>query len=279
MLRKLGVSSSGYYSWKKRKISIQERKRKERKERIQTIYDDSHRIYGAPKITKILQQEGECISERTVGFYMNQLGIHACWVKHYAVAPSSCTFDEELQNILQEQFNPPAPDQVWCSDITYIWTKEEGFVYLASIMDLFSRKIIAWNLSRSLEVSGIVTMIQQARARRKPSKVLVIHTDRGSQYVSRAYLQATAFMQRSYSKKGYPWDNACIESFHALLKREWLNRFTIKNYQEAYRLVFEYINGFYNTVRIHSHCQYLSPDNYEKQYFKSQKKLQSLLVG
>ena len=94
----------------------------------------------------------------------------------------------------------------------------------------------------------------------------LLHTDRGSQYVSNAWKEATEKMQRNYSHKGYPYDNACIESFHSLIKREWLNRFSIRNYNHAYRLVFEYIETFYNTVRIHSHCGYVSPDEYEKLY-------------
>ena len=201
---------------------------------------------------------------------MRQMGIRACWVKHYTVTTQSRCLDAILVNILQEQFNPPRPDTIWCSDITYIWTTE-GFVYLASIMDLFSRKIIAWNLSRKLDASSIVRMIQMAKQTRNPGRLVVIHTDRGCQYLSQSYIKETAQMRRSYSKKGYPWDNACIESFHSLIKREWLNRFKIQNYQQAYLLVFEYINTFYNTVRIHSHCNYMSPDDYEKLYADFQK--------
>lgn len=166
---------------------------------------------------------------------------------------------------------------IWCSDITYIWTTE-GFVYLASIMDLFSRKIIAWNLSRKLDASGIIRTLQTAKQTRNPGRLVVIHTDRGCQYLSQSYIKETAQMCRSYSKKGYPWDNACIESFHALIKREWLNRFKIENYQQAYMLVFEYINTFYNTVRIHSHCNYMSPNDYEKLYANYKKKA-ALIAG
>ena len=105
---------------------------------------------------------------------------------------------------------------------------------------------------------------------------VVIHSDRGSAYVSREYIRATKNMQRSYSKKAFPWDNACIEPFHSLIKREWLNRFRIRDYQHAYTLVFEYLETFYNTVRIHSHCDYMSPDEYEKLYQQCQKKDTSL---
>ena len=133
-------------------------------------------------------------------------------------------------------------------------------------MDLFSRKIIAWTLSQSLDVSCVIKTIDKAKARRKLENPLIIHSDRGSQYVSKEYKKATSKMQLSYSKKAYPWDNACIESFHALIKREWLNRFKIRGYEHAYTLVFEYIEAFYNTVRIHSHCNYISPDQFEKLY-------------
>ena len=179
-------------------------------------------------------------------------------------------FSNELQNILNEEFRPERPNAVWCSDITYIWTVD-GFVYLTSIMDLYSRKIIAWTLSQTLEVSCVIETINKAKARRKTDLPLIIHSDRGSQYVSREYRKATAKMQRSYSKKAFPWDNACIESFHALIKREWLNRFKIRDYKQAYQLVFEYLEAFYNTKRIHSHCDYMSPNDFEKLYEKAQK--------
>ena len=164
---------------------------------------------------------------------------------------------------------PDSPNAVWCSDITYIWTTD-GFVYLTSIMDLFSRKIIAWTLSQTLEETYVIDTINKAKARRNTELPLIIHSDRGSQYVSQAYREATAEMQRSYSKKAFPWDNACIESFHALIKREWLNRFKIRDYRQAYRLIFEYIEAFYNTKRIHSHCNFMSPNDFEKLYEQTQ---------
>jgi len=145
-----------------------------------------------------------------------------------------------------------------------------GFVYLTSIMDLHSLKIIAWTLSKTMEVSCVIDTVNQAKSRRKLNAPLIIHSDRGSQYVSKEYQKATAKMQRSYSKKAYPWDNACIESFHAIIKREWLNRFKILDYNHAYRLIFEYLETFNNTMRIHSHCDYMSPDNFEKLFIKMQ---------
>jgi len=146
--------------------------------------------------------------------------------------------------ILDEQFNPDTPDAVWCSDITYIWTYEV-FVYLTSIMDLYSRKIISFGLSTTLESKWVIQAINKAKETRRSNKPKIIHSDSGCQYVSNEYVRATEGMIRSYSKTGYPYDNACIESFHALLKREWINRFKILDYNHAYRLVFEYIEAFY----------------------------------
>ena len=131
-------------------------------------------------------------------------------------------------------------------------------------MDLYARKIIAWTLADTMEVSTVIETINKAKACRNTNLPLIIHSDRGSQYISNAWREATEKMQQSYSHSGYPYDNACIESFHSLIKREWLNRFHIINYKHAYRLVFEYIETFYNTVRIHSHCNYMSPNDFEK---------------
>ena len=247
MLKYLGVSRSGYAAWKRHIPSDTAKRRKLLKDKIKKIYDNSHQNYGAPKITRELRKTGENISERTVGKYMKQMGIKAQWIRPWTVTTKDSDFSNELQNI------------------TYIWTME-GFVYLTSIMDLYSRKIIAWTLSKTLETSCVIETINKAKAKRSTELPLIIHSDRGSQYVSKEYKQATAKMNRSYSKKAFPWDNACIESFHSLIKREWLNRFKISNYKHAYRLVFEYLETFYNTKRIHSHCDYMSPDDFEGLY-------------
>ena len=275
MLRKLGVSRSGYHNWKKRLPSKREIRKNTIKERIIDIYNESHQNYGAPKITECLKKEGEVIAEKTVGNYMREMGIKAQYVKPYTVTTINSDFSDELKNILNEKFNPEEPDAVWCSDITYIWTYE-GFVYLTSIMDLYSRKIISWVLSRTLEAKWVTEAVKKAKNARKVNKPLILHTDRGSQYVSMDYMEITKNMQRSYSKKAYPWDNACIEAFHALIKREWLNRFKIFDYNHAYKLVFQYIETFYNTVRIHSHCGYLSPNEFEENYQKKLKKMERI---
>ena len=206
MLKFLGVSRSGYHAWLHRVPSDIEKRRKAVKTKIQDIYDDSKQNYGAPKIAAELRKTGEVISERTVGTYMRQMGIRAQWSKPWTITTKDSDLSTELQNILDEHFNPDLPNAVWCSDITYIWTID-GFVYLTSIMDLFSRKVIAWTLSKTLEVSDT---INKAKARRNIDQLLIIHSDRGSQYVAQEYKKATENMQRSYSKKAFPWDNAYI---------------------------------------------------------------------
>ncbi len=266
VLKQLGISTSGYYEWKKRGKSQQQIRKERIVQRIREIHMESFENYGAPKITHILRERGEVISERTVGKYMRENGIRAQYVKPYIATTRDSDFSSRLKNILKREFNPTKPNTVWCTDITYIWTHEEGFVYLTSIMDLYSRKIISWKLSRSMEVEEVLECLKQAKQRRKMENPLVIHSDRGSQYVSWYYMQLSEGMQRSYSEKGTPWDNACIESFHSLIKREWLNRYKIMNYDMAYQFVFEYVETFYNTVRIHRHCDYMSPNAYEKLY-------------
>ena len=197
---------------------------------------------------------------------LREMGIKACYIKPYTKTTIDPDFDDKLENLLKGQFNPEKPNAVWCSDITYIHT-EKGFVYLTSIMDLFSRKIISWRLSESLEAKWVVEALLEAKKLRRTTQPLVLHSDRGSQYISKDYIEALDKILPSYSRKASPWENACIESFHALIKREWLYRFKIKNFDQAYTLVFKYIDTFYNTVRIHSHCNYWSPKDFEDYYY------------
>ena len=136
------------------------------------------------------------------------------------------------------------------------------------VYNLFSRKIIGWNVSDSLSTEHVIIAIERAKANRKHSQPVIIHSDRGCQFVSKSYIEATPAGQyiHSYSNKANPWDNACIESFHAFIKREWLNRFVIQNLKHAHELIFEYIEAFYNTVRIHEHCGMKSPFDYENTF-------------
>ncbi len=273
VLRILGVSRSGYNSFKEREFNMPAKltHKEKLKNRILDIHLWSKQIYGAPKITRELRKQGIRIAEKTVGNYMREMGLRAHYIKPYIKTTIDPDFDSRLRNLLKEQFNPDKPNAIWCSDITYIHTGK-GFAYLTSIMDLFSRKIIAWRLSGSLEAKWVVECVLEAKRLRRTTQPLVLHSDRGSQYVSGTYIKALNNIMPSYSQKASPWQNACIESFHALIKREWLYCFKIKDFDHAYRLVFEYIETFYNTVRSHSHCGYLSPQEYEKFYYAQLKR-------
>ncbi|MDD2493560.1 MAG: IS3 family transposase [Tissierellia bacterium] len=267
VLKVLGVSSSGYYDYLKRQDSNQKIRKQQIKQEIIEIYNESKQIYGAPKITSILRSRGYVIAEKTVGNYMRELGIKAIWVSPYKRTTIDPDFDNKLKNILDRNFSPNAPNTVWVTDITYVWTVS-GFVYLTTVMDLFSRRVIGWHLSDTLCVEGVLRAINKAKSSRKLDTPIIIHSDRGVQYVSKAYIDATPAGKfiRSYSKKGTPWDNAVIESFHALIKREWLNRFVIRHISHAHELIFEYVEAFYNTKRIHSYCEMSSPYDFEDKY-------------
>ena len=267
VLRILGVSRSGYWAFKKKPPSSRQIRKAALMGEIKEIHDESHQNYGAPKITEVLRDRGWVISTKTVGNYMREMGIRAQYVKPFKKTTIDPDFSTELRNILGRDFSPTSPNAVWCSDITYIWTFT-GFVYLTVIIDLFSRRVVSWVLSRSLEAKWVVMAVEEAKQKRGIDRPLVMHSDRGAQYTCSAYREATEVFVNSYSDKSNPWDNACAESFIALIKREWLNRFRIFDYSHAYKLVFEYIETFYNTVRIHGHCGYLSPLDYEKAFWE-----------
>lgn len=238
-------------------------------EEIKVIHEDSHQIYGAPKITELLRRKGHGISEKTVGRYMKESGIKAWYRKPYTVTTRDSDFSYGLKDLLKRDFSPQAPNRVWWCDITYIWT-QQGFIYLTSIMDLYSRRILAWEVSSDLSVEGVVRCIEKAKQQRQYDKPIVIHSDRGSQYVSKAYQDVLGSgFERSYSRKANPWDNACIESFHALIKREWLNRYSFSDMASARRAIFEYIETFYNRSRIHSTLAYVSPIQVELLYYQA----------
>jgi len=266
VLNILGVSTSGFYDYLKRKPSKRLLRKKEIKTQIQIKYDESKQIYGAPKITEKLKDTGVTIAVKTVSNYMREMDIRAIYRSKWVKTTVDSDFSSRLENLVKREFDTDKPNSLWVTDITYIWTYT-GFVYLTSVMDLFSRKIIAWDLSDSLSVDSVVRCIKRAKERRNLDKPLIIHSDRGIQYVSKEYLSLMdSNMRPSYSKKADPWDNACIESFHAIIKREWLKRFKIKDLEHAQQLVFEYVETFYNTVRIHGTLGYVSPNQYEKRY-------------
>ncbi|WP_318635997.1 IS3 family transposase [Ligilactobacillus salivarius] len=178
MLKRIGLSKSGYYRHKSKGLSKSKERQLKIKDLIMEIWEESQHLYGAPKITAKLRKMGIQISERTVGKYMKELKIRAKYCKPFTVTTRDSNLNNKLKNILDEQFNPEAPDTIWCIDTTYIPTKE-GFVYLTSIMDLFSRRIISWDLSTTLETTNIISLINKVKATRK-SNPKIIHSDRGS---------------------------------------------------------------------------------------------------
>lgn len=269
MLKKLDVSRLGFYDYLKRVPS----KTKLRKERIikeiKKIHKESYEIYGSPKITELLNKKGEKVSQKYVYSIMKENNIKAKYIKPYIQTTVSHDFSDKLKNLLNRHYNPTKPNIAWCTDITYIWTYDDGFVYLTSVMDLYSRSIISWVLIKTMDADEVLKCIEKAKGKRNIVKPLVIQSNRGVQYTSTKYRELTSEFIRSYSRKGTPWDNACIESFHSLIKREWLNQYKIQNYNDAYKVIFEYIETFYNTVRIHSLCNYQSPNQYERNYAKN----------
>ena len=268
MLAILGISRSDYYYYMNHEMTKTEERRMKVTDSVVKIFNESVQLYGSPKIAALINRSCEDkVSQKYVLGIMKKLGIKPKYIRHRTITTVSRNFSSELKNILHRHFNPEKPDAFWCTDITYIWTYDDGFVYLASVMDLYSRKIVGWCVTRTMDANVVLECIEMAKRRRGIDHPVVIHSDRGVQYTSEAYRKATEGMVRSYSKKGTPWDNACIESWHSLLKRECIRFHEIMNSHEAKSIIFSYIEGFYNMVRIHSHCEYQLPDEYEKEYY------------
>lgn len=170
---------------------------------------------------------------------MRKLGIRVIWVSPYKRPTIDVNFDSTLKNILDRKSNPKIPNSIWVTDITYIHTLSR-FVYITSVMDLYSRAIVGWHLSDSISTAGVLKAVERAKSNRKLDLSIVIHSDKRYQYISKGYIKSTPAHHfiRSYSKKSTPWGNAVIESFYALIKREWLNRFVIQYLSHARELMF-----------------------------------------
>lgn len=261
MCKVLEVSRSGYYAWHSRKPSKQSKRKQRLFERITYHFQDSHQRYGAPKITYLLNQEGETITERTVGLYMQELGFRACVSRTFKVQTTDSKHSEPIApNLLNQQFHVKKPNEVWVADITYIPCRE-GRLYLASVLDLCTREIVGWRLGDRMTTDLVLGALQDAYLAKKPKRGLLHHSDRGSQYASEEYRKQLKCykMKASMSRKGNCYDNACIESFHSLLKKElvYCRRFRTK--EQAYNEMYQYIEFFYNRKRIHGALGYLSP--------------------
>ena len=233
------------------------------------IFEDSNEIYGAPKITHLLHKEGFIISQKTVWKYMKIFDIKSSVYTKFKKKNSGLSEQEKrLIENYAKNFPISSINQVWVSDITYIKTINEGTVYLASIMDLFSRKIIAWDISYHMDTSLIANVFLNAYSSRKPSDIVIVHSDKGSQYRSAHYrkllIQHNCVF--SYTSIGHSCDeNANQEAFHSLIKKEHLYQRQLFTLDDVKRECFIYIEGFYNSKRIHSSLNFLSPDEFENQ--------------
>lgn len=271
MCRLLGVSRGGFYKWRNQLVAALRTERQLLKEellqKIAQSHHESYGTYGSPRILEDLKAQGYSICERTVGRYMKELELSAVPAQKFVNTTDSNHNQFIYPNLLERQFNVDKPNTVWVTDITYIWTLE-GWLYLASVMDLFSRKIVGWSLDVTMKTELPLGALQEALLLRNIEDEPTHHSDPGSQYCSDEYIKCLkkAEFKISMSRKGDPYDNACIESFHATIKKELIYRNRFRTREDARKAIGHYIDNFYNSRRRHSTLGYLSPENYEKKY-------------
>jgi len=266
LCRVLGVSRSGYYDWKDRPPSNRDRENAALTEKIRQIHHRSRQVYGYPRVHAELKALGVHSSRKRVARLMRKAGLRGCprdrkkrtttrRDKHAVPAP----------DLVKRNFHAIAPDKLWTSDITYVHT-QEGFVYLAFILDVYSRKVVGWSMASHLRTELVVDALEMALWRRKPDAGLIHHTDRGVQYTALSFGKRLeeAGIVPSMGRAGSALDNAISESFVASLKAELLYRHRFLSREAARTAVFDYIEGFYNRMRRHSSLGYLSPSDYEQ---------------
>ena len=266
LCKALNVSRSGYYDWAKRKPSQREQETRYLSHDIARVFSESRQTYGVPRIRKALAAQGKSHGKARISKLMKAQGLKAKATRRFKVTTNSQHTRAVFPNILAQSFNPSQPNQAWCADITYFPTKE-GWLYLATVIDLYSRMIIGWSMGTSLQTKLIEDALQMALWKRKPSKGkgLIHHSDRGSQYCSEAY-QAMLNQHGiicSMSSSGNCYDNAVMESFYHTLKVEMLYGQTYSTREQAKQSIFDYIEVFYNRQRLHSSLGYQSPMNFE----------------
>lgn len=266
MCNLLSVSTSGYYDWRNRPLSIRAQENAILSAKIKTIFDDEHSRVGAKRITKRLRLEGTLVGRHRVAKIMRLHGWRAKAAKKFKATTNSNHKLPVAPNLLQQNFTASRSNEKWVSDITYIWT-EEGWLYLAVVMDLYSRIVVGWSMSGRMTSKLVMDALQMAIWRRKKPHGVIIHSDRGSQYCSHDYQQLlldNGFIC-SMSKRGDCFDNASMESWNHSFKVEaihgekFLTRALAKNH------IFDYIEVYYNKKRLHSRLGYLSPVYFEAQ--------------
>jgi putative transposase len=264
MCRVLKVSRSGYYAWRGRPASERDAENRRLLDRIRIVYKKSRKTYGSPRVHSQLVLDGEKCSRGRVERLMSANGIRAKGRRKFVATTDSKHDLPVAENVLGREFSVEEPNRVWVSDITYIPT-DEGWLYLAGVLDLCSRTAVGWSMSESLERRLVMDALEVAYRRRKPGRGLIHHSDRGSQYASHDYrkLLSDYGMQMSMSRKGDCWDNAVMESFFGTLKKELVHHRRYRSREEARREIFEFIEVFYNRQRLHSSLGYLAPAEYE----------------
>jgi transposase InsO family protein len=260
----LDVNRSGYYAYKNAPLSMRQTEDERLTALIVKSFNESRQNYGTERIQKDLRELGEKISRRRIGRLMKQAGL-ACKIVKKFKATTNSKHDEAISpNLLNRNFKVDEPNKVWVGDITYIWT-DMGWLYLATVIDLFSRKVVGWSMSDRMKTSLVNDAMQMAIWQRKPPKGLIWHTDRGSQYASKSHraLLKQHRIEQSMSRKGDCWDNAVAESFFHTLKTELVFHERYKTREQAQASIFEYIEVFYNRKRRHSANNLMSPANFE----------------
>ena len=262
--RVLNVSPSGYYAWSGRGPSEREIDDARLIDRIRGIYDASDGVYGVRRIHRQLVADGESCSVNRVARLMRKCGIKARRKRKYRLTTDSKHDFPVAGNLLDRDFYSAGPNQVWASDVTYIWTLE-GWLYLAAVIDLHSRTVVGWSMSERLDRSLVLDALSMAIGRRNPGPGLIHHSDRGRGYASHDYQAALLEheMRCSMSRKGDCWDNAVVESFFSSLKTERVHHRLYRSRSDARRDIFDYIEVFYNRTRRHSHLGGVSPETFE----------------
>jgi transposase InsO family protein len=265
MCRALQVSPAGFYAWRARPESQRSRANRALLMEIRAIHVQSRCTYGSPSVwDELCNKRGQHVGENRVARLMRVNGIRAKTVKKWKATTDSAHRLPVAANTLDRQFAVTSPNRVWAGDITYVWTAE-GWLYLAVVLDLYSRAVIGWAMGSRLTADLAQDALTMALWRRKPKSGLTHHSDRGVQYASQDYQQqlADAGIACSMSRKGNCWDNACVESFFGTLKKELVHDRRYVTREKAKQDIFEYIEVFYNRQRRHSTLGYRSPAEFE----------------
>lgn len=267
MAKVFKVSRAGFYKYINKSETKRNQYNKKLLEKIKLIYKQNREVYGSPKIHAILKTQGESCSRKRVAKIMKQGKIQSKIRKKWKpAAKATKDLSKIAPNIINQNFNAAEENTVWVTDITYISTAE-GWLYVSTIMDLYSRKIVGLSMSDRIDTKLVIRSLTQAICHRAPKPGLILHSDRGVQYTSDEYKKFTAKcgIILSMSAKGYCYDNAAMESFFHTLKTEHVFFYSYKTRNEAMTSIFEYIEIFYNRQRLHSTLNYLSPLEFERQ--------------